>query len=434
MLVTLLAVTALGTVCNNVVTVALRDIAADLRTSLSSGVLAVSAFALVLAAAMPVMGWVGDRFGRVRTLVAAQAMLAASTAAAALAPSLGVLVACRGAQGLACAAAPPCVMGLLASLYGPVRRHRVIGAWAAANGIGQALGPPLGGLVAGVLGWRAIFWCLAPLSGLLVAALALLVPADPPGRARLHWPGAIAFTTGTALVMSAVVFASGSALPPVVLACLGVAGTGALAGFVLVSRRAADAFIPPRLVVQPRFLRSGVAAGVQMFCLGATLVAMPLYATGALGLSTQLTGLVVFVLPLTMAVLAGAVGLVSERTRPRWVLRAGLGVLATAEVGLGAYLGGQGTSIVAVTALLVAVGTGVALVQTTAAAGATRSTAGQAGSALGLFNSLRFGGAALGTAWAGLTYATMPPLGVFGGCAALALLGLAVSFAGTDPA
>lgn len=433
-LFTLLGVTLLGTVGNNVVNVPLRQMSADLGVSLASGVLAVSSFALVLAVTMPLLGWVGDRFGRKRTLVAAQAVLMVSTVGAAVAPSLPLLATFRALQGFACAAAPPCVMGMLASLYGAHRRNRVMGAWAAANGIGQALGPPLGGLVAGPLGWRSIFWMLAPVSALLVVLLVRSVPADPPRPARLHWPGTLAFTAGTAFVMIAAVLAPGGDLPASVLVGFAVAGTGMLIAFALVSRQVADPFIPPGLIVEPRFLRSGVAAFAQMFCLNATLVAMPLYATGTLGLRTELAGVLVFALPLTMAMLAGAVGLLSERTRPRWVLRAGLVLLAVSEVVLGGYLGLRGDNVVAIVAVLVATGCGVALVQTPAAAGATRSTSGRAGAALGLFNTLRFAGAALGAAWVGLAYPLLAAPVLFAGCAVFAVTGLVVSFAGPDPA
>jgi hypothetical protein len=80
-------------------------------------------------------------------------------------------------------------------------------------------------------------------------------------------------------------------------------------------------------------------------------------------------------------------------------------------------------------------GAGVALVQTPAATGATRSRAGRYGAGLGLFNLLRFGGSALGVAWVAAVLDAGPAFGtVFAGCAAIAALGLLSSFAGPDPA
>ncbi|WP_346534307.1 MFS transporter [Micromonospora sp. DPT] len=432
-LLTLLGATLLGTVINNVLNVPLRDITADLGVSLSSGVLVVSSFVLVLAAGMALSGWVGDRFGRRRTVIASLALMALAMVGAALAPSLPVLVAMRALQGMACAAYPPAVMGLLATIYGPSRRARTMSAWAAANGIGQAIGPPLGGLLADFAGWRAIFWCLAPVAVILLVATVLVVPDDRGHATPLHWPGAVSLTLGAALLMTAATAVPQHVVPPWLTVTLAVAGVGLVAVFVITSATTAAPIIRPRLIVESRFLRSAVAAAAQMFCLAATLVAVPLYVTGTLGRATAVTGLLVLALPAAMAVLAPVVGLLSERTRPRWILRTGLVVLGTAELLLGLHTGAAARSVVPLVALLVSVGIGVALVQTPSAAGVTRSPAGRSGAALGLFNMMRFGGSALGAAWVAVVYPHGDLLLLFAGCTTIALIGLVVSFIGPDP-
>lgn len=432
-LLTLLGATLLGTVINNVLNVPLRDITADLGVSLSAGVLVVSSFVLVLAAGMALSGWVGDRFGRRRTIIASLALMALAMVGAALAPSLPVLVAMRALQGLACAAYPPAVMGMLATIYGPSQRARTMSAWAAANGIGQAIGPPLGGLLADLAGWRAIFWCLAPVAVILLVATVVLVPNDRGHASALHWPGAVSLTLGAALLMTAATAVPQHAVPAWLIVTLAVAGVGLLAVFANTSGKAAAPIIRPRLIVESRFLRSAVAASAQMFCLAATLVAVPLYATGTLGRTTAVTGLLVLALPAAMAVLAPVVGLLSERGRPRLILRTGLVLLAAVELLLGLYAGAAGRSTEMLVALLLTVGVGVALVQTPSAAGATRSPAGRSGAALGLFNMMRFGGSALGAAWVAVVYPSGNLLLLFAGCAAVAVVGLVVSFVGPDP-
>ena len=78
-------------------------------------------------------------------------------------------------------------------------------------------------------------------------------------------------------------------------------------------------------------------------------------------------------------------------------------------------------------------GIGIALVQTPAATGATRSPAGAQGTGLGLFNLIRFGGSAVGAAWVAvaLDFSTYPA--VFAVSAVVVALGLAGSFVGPDP-
>ena len=431
LLAALLGATVLGTISNNIVNVPLRQIISDLEAPVTQGVLVASASVLVLAVAMPLTGWISDRLGRRRTLVLALSVLLVGTIGAAAAPTLALLVASRGLQGLGCAAVPVAVMGTLARCFAPQHRNRVMGAWGAANGIGQAIGPPLGGLVADAFGWRSIFGALVPLTvGVLILTLRV-VPRDDGHRAPIDWVGVSTLSVGIALLMTAATAAPQPGVPlwmPVAGAALGLAS---LVGFVLAGLRHAAAFIDPRLLVETRWLRSATAVFVQQSSLAAVLVAVPLYLTGVAGLSVSATGLLVFCLPLVWAVAAPLVGLLADRVGPRPVLRTGLSLLALVDVGLAVVLAAGVTHLAPLIALMVSAGAAVALVQTPALTGATRSPAGQRGTGLGVFNMMRFVGAASGTA---AVAAAWPDglLWLFLACGAVALGGLVVSFLGRE--
>lgn len=433
MLPTLLAATFLGTLINYTVNVPIRSIARDFHAPLSAGVLVVSSYVIVLAAGMTVSGWAGDRIGRQRILVAALALMAAALMGAALAPSLPVLVALRAVQGLACAAIPPAVMGMLSHVYLPDRSARAMGAWAGANGVGQAVGPPFGGVIADVWGWRGIFWLLTPVTVVVLVCAVRCLPRDRGRPVAIHWPGAVSLTLGAALLMIAATALPIHVMPTWGEAAIACAGAACVAGFAWVSSHSEHPLIRPRLIVEPRFLRSTVAACAQMFGLATVVVAVPLYMTGVLARTTAVTGALIFALPATMALSAPVVGAVSDRTRPRWVLRAGLLLLAIAALMLGFFTDSGSRGLPALAGLLVAAGIGVALVQTPSAAGATRSPAGQTGAALGLFNMMRFGGSALGAAWVAIVYPHSAFLLLFAASTLLLVVGLVVSFIGPDP-
>ncbi len=430
----LLGVTVLGTMSNNIVNVPLHAIEDEFARPTSEVVLTVTAFVLVLAVAMPLAGWVGDRVGRKRTLIAALVLMVAAQVAAGIAPSLPLLITARAFQGLACSAIPPLVMGMLVTLF-PVRRFRMMAAWAAANGIGQAIGPPVGGLISEWLGWRAIFGVMAVASALVLLGVLGSVPSGDRRPTSLHVPGALLLTIGTGLLLVAVTAASQPAVPLLVVGLTALGGAVLLAGFVAVSRGNPRAMIPPRLIIETRFLRSCVAAFGQMFVLGTLLVAIPLYLTQTLGLGSAVVGLLFFALPLAMAIMAPIVGRVVERVGPRPVLRTGLVILIAASLvtGMIAIDDYSAARVGVICGLLMLIGIGVAMVQTPAAAGATRSPAGQTGAALGLFNMLRFAGSTTGTAWVALSFPRSEMLTVLAGCAVVAGAALAVSFLGPDP-
>ena len=432
--ITLLSVTVLGTMCNNVVNVPLRSIAKDFGQPLSAAVLCVGAFALTLAVAMPFVGWLGDRWGQGRVLSGSVALMLLAQVLAALAPSLPALIALRALQGLACSAIPPMVMGLLGAFY-PDRRLEVMGAWAAANGIGQAIGPPVGGLVDDLWGWRVIFWLLAAFCLVVLVALRRCVPEAPRRVTPLDVRGAVLLTGGVALLLVGLTaFSQRNTAGLLVGGCL-AAGVTMLVGYGVVSRRRETALVPLPVLLELRFVRSTAAAFAQMFCLGTSLVALPLLFTGPLGMSTSLAGVLFLTLPAVMAVGAPMVSRASRIVGPRLVLRSGLGTLLAATVLTGVVARGGSSTWVAVllTALLLVLGFGMAMVQTPAAAGATSSAAGRYGAAVGLFNLVRFSGSATAAAWVAWVYPTGHLLLLFGGCSVLAAGGLAVSWLGRDP-
>lgn len=428
----LLAVTVLGTMSNNIINVPLRSIAADLEAPIGTAVLSVSAFTLVLAVTLPLTGWLGDRYGRKQVLALSLALMVASQLAAAVAPNLPFLITTRAFQGLACSAIPPIVMGMLIYIY-PTQRSRMMGSWAAANGIGQAVGPPLGGIVSDLLGWRSVFFIMATASALVLWTIMAKVPSVPRRDTRFHVAGAILLTTGSGLVLAGTTAVS-QPLVPYWLDGL-IVGTGVLLllAFGLASRGNLDALVPVHLIFESRFARSSVAAFAQMFTLGTALVAIPLFLTGPLALSTSLAGTLFFVLPVTMALSAPVVGRLAEYYSPRLVLRVGLIVIIGAALGSAWVTSDASPALRLMAALLVGLGAGMAMVQTPAATGATRSPAGAFGAALGLFNLTRFSGMTAGAAWVALLLPRDQSVVMYAGCAVVTLIALGLSFAGPNP-
>lgn len=434
-LAALLAGTFVGTVSNNVVNVPLPAILDEFDAPLSSGVFVVVGFLLTFTATMPLVGWIGDRYGRRRIYCAALIGTVVCAVGAAAAPSLPVLIAWRCAGGAVAAAFAPAVMGLLSWLFSGERRGRAIGAWASVNGIGQAIGPAMGGFIADMFSWRWVFIPLIPVALAGLIGTLRHIPAYPGVRMPFDLPGAIALTAGSGLLIL------GTALIPqpnstvAVLVALGVAVL-ILGLFVWHSLRVDTPFVDVRLVAEARFVRSSLAAFALMFSLGAVLLAVPLYLVRS-DRSASVAGLVLLVVPATMVVLGPLVGRYLDRIGPRRVMRTGLVVLAAGHIGLAVALGQRFAdprwALGLLVAILVVTGIGIALIQTPAATGATRSPAGAQGTGLGLYNLIRFSGSAMGAAWVAiaLEVATFPV--VFVVAAAVVALGLIGSFLGSDP-
>ena len=146
------------------------DLAA--ATRLSGWMLAV--FALAQFFAGPVLGNLGDRFGRRPVLMAAMAAFAADYALMAAAPTIGWLFVGRAIAGVTGATFGP-IAAVIGDVSPPERRAANFGYMSAAFGIGFIIGPALGGIVA-TLGPRAPFWLASGLALGNAVAMYFLLP------------------------------------------------------------------------------------------------------------------------------------------------------------------------------------------------------------------------------------------------------------------
>lgn len=204
--------TSAGSVLNpvnsSIIAVALVAIGRSFGVGAAATTWLVSALYLATAIGQPTMGRLADQLGPRRVYLAGLAVVAAGGLAGWLAPSLGVLVAARVILGLGTSAAYPAAMAMIRSQAQRLRRDppgSVQGALAVAGQATLAVGPPLGGLLITVGGWRLTLLINLPLAAAgAVFALAWL-PADRPSRLRLaalDLPGAGLFAaTLTALLL-----------------------------------------------------------------------------------------------------------------------------------------------------------------------------------------------------------------------------------------
>src|ERR1700733_11144940 len=130
-----------------IVTVALPDMAVDLRTSFSALQWVVDIYALILAALLLAMGSLGDLYGRRRLYLGGLALFALASLGSGLARSTAELIAARGVQGVGGAAMYATTIALLNSAYQGRDRGVAFGIWGAVSGAAAAAGPILGGLL-----------------------------------------------------------------------------------------------------------------------------------------------------------------------------------------------------------------------------------------------------------------------------------------------
>ena len=181
-----------------VVSTALSTIRLHLDASIEQLEWTVNAYGLSFAVLLMTASALGDRFGRRRLFAAGMGLFVAASAACALAPSVGWLIAARAVQGAGAAVVAPLSLALLSAAFPPERRGTALGIFSGITGIAVLAGPVVGGAVTQGLAWQWIFWLNVPI-GLLAIPLVLRRIDESRGpRASLDVPGLL-LVTGAAL-------------------------------------------------------------------------------------------------------------------------------------------------------------------------------------------------------------------------------------------
>jgi EmrB/QacA subfamily drug resistance transporter len=155
-----------------VVSTALTTIRQDLGASIEELEWTVNSYNLSLAVLLLPAAALGDRFGRRRMFAAGLALFAATSAACALAPGVGWLIAFRAVQGAGAALVISLALAIVSAAYPPERRGAAIGILEGITGLAVVGGPVIGGAISQGLSWEWIFWVNVPI-GLVALPLVL---------------------------------------------------------------------------------------------------------------------------------------------------------------------------------------------------------------------------------------------------------------------
>ena len=293
----------------------------------------VLAYLLAITTLIVSVGRLGDILGRRRLLLSGIGLFTLASLLCGVAPTLWLLIAARGAQGVGAAIMMALAMALGGEAVPQARIGSAMGLLGTMSAIGTTLGPSLGGLLIAGVGWRMIFLINVPLGVLNLVIAARALPLDRPkakvDRARFDAIGTLLLAL-TLCAYALAMTAGGDSFSPLNLALLATAVLGALL-FVSAQSRAGSPLLPLAMFGEP-MLSAGLAmSGLVATVMMATLIVGPFYLSGALGLDTARVGLVMSAGPLAAALTGLPAGRLVDRFGARRTTLAGL-------VGMGAGL------------------------------------------------------------------------------------------------
>ncbi len=291
-----------------------------------------NAYNIVFAAFLIVFGRFTDLVGRRRVFLAGLALFTAASVACGLAPTVQVLVAFRIAQAAGAALLVPASLALVIAAFPPERRAHGIGIWGAAGAIAAGLGPPTGGLLVELGGWRWAFLINLPfgLAALLVSRRHLTESRAPGRRVLPDLAGAALLAAAMTALNLAVIEGSdwGWTSVPVVACFLATVVLGLL--FVRSSARHRSPMLDPTLLQLRSFVVGNLATLAAGFGFYAYLLTNILWLQYIWRYTVLEAGLALVPGALVAAVVAARVGPIAAARGYRWFVVPGALVWASA--------------------------------------------------------------------------------------------------------
>jgi MFS family permease len=364
--VTLVLVAAAGLVVSlsmSLLVPVLPQLASDLHTSATSTQWLLTATMLSGAVAVPVLGRLGDLYGKKRVIVASLVAFIAGSLICACTSSIGVMIAGRAVTGLSVAAVPVGI-SLVGTVMPSGRAGNGIALISATLGIGSALGLPLAGAIAEHADYHVLFWICVAGGAVTLAGIVALVPEPPSaGHGKFDLPGALLLAVALIALLIPLSQASVWGWGNVRTLSLLAAAVVLLAVFVYVERRLVSPLVDMAVNARPSLLLTNIASLAVGFALFAVLIGTsnfvetPAAAGYGFGSSILVGGLCLLPSGLFMLILSPVSARLSALAGPKVALALGAAVVATGfllriflvahlwEVAAGTAVAGAGTGI-----------------------------------------------------------------------------------------
>lgn len=410
LLLVILSAVFLTTFTGSMINVVIPVIRAEFGASPAVIGWVVTGYLLAYAVGVPLLGRASDRYGVRRLFVIGLAGFAAGGIVCALAPSLPVLVLGRTLQGSAGAAVPALSTVAVARAFPSGRRGGALGMIASTVGIGQSVGPVVGGALGEWLGWRGLFGIPITLAlALILFALRSLPDGRAPHIRRFDAAGGVLLASSAGLLLFSITQGQTLGFQAFSSRASFLAALLAAAALVWRSKRVAHPFVPLGLFRNRSYVAALSVGPMAMFVNLSVLMLVPLLVVEVNGLSSSATGVVLTPHAVALALMSPLAGRLSDRVGVRHPILIGIAILMLTVAALSTW---AGVSPTVIAVLMACLGAGLACVQSpTNNAAANALPEEDVGAGMGLFQGTGFLLGAAGPAMAGALLASRQEAG-----------------------
>ena len=315
--------------------VSLQHIAGAMSASYDESTWILTSYLVANAIVIPLSSWLGQLLGRKRYYMMSVALFALASLSCGLAPSLAVLVVARVVQGMAGGGLQPMTQTMLVDSFPPQRRGQALAVFGLTVILAPTIGPVLGGYITDTYSWRWVFLINVPV-GMLSLALVQTLVSEPAllrreRRERLR-RGIRLDLSGTALIALGLGFLEITMdrgqrddwfASPMISASAAIAALS-LAGFVLRELTAREPLLDLRLFRHRNFAVATLVIAIVGVVMFGTTQFLPQMLQQVMGYTAMQAGLALTAGGVGTLIAMGAVGVLSPRIEPRYLIGAGL--------------------------------------------------------------------------------------------------------------
>jgi EmrB/QacA subfamily drug resistance transporter len=380
------------------INVALPTMERDFDTNVNTIQWVVNAYALTFGVMIVTGGRLADMFGRRRAFFLGTAIFAAMSALGGAAQTETWLIASRVLMGIGGALMWPAILGMTYELLPEDKAGLAGGIVIGAAGLGNAMGPLIGGVLTDALSWRWIFFLNVPISVFAVLVTYSLVKVKEPqaGEQRIDYPGIAAISVGLVSLLVALdqVDDWGWGDPRVI--CLFVLAAVLIVAFVPIERRAGTrALVPSEVMRNESFRASCLAILFMSATFFAALLYLPQFMQKQLGYSPLEAGVGMLPFLATFALVSFVAGPLYERLGAKLLASLGAACITVAPFLFSRVDAGSGYGSLVVGMIVLGIGIG-SFYPTATTAGVTSVDESQNSLAGGIVYMFQIAGGSIG--------------------------------------
>ena len=313
-LVVVLLATFMSTLDGSIVNVALPVMSRKLHVSTGEITWVVTSFLITVSATILIFGRLGDIIGKTKVFKFGLAVFTIGSLLCGFTDSLKVLVLARVIQGIGASATMATSQGIITHIFPQNERGRALGLIGTSVALGAMAGPALGGLIVSAVNWKYIFLINVPVGIIVFIMTTKIFPKSSEAKhEKMDVKGAILFTISVTAFFVAIGQGQITGYSNPIIIATFIVSIITFILFIIVEKKLDLPLLDLNIFKNSMFSISIICAFIAFVAVSASNIILPFYFQDVQKLSPAVTGLLMMVSPIALAIIAPFSGYLSDK-------------------------------------------------------------------------------------------------------------------------